>query len=119
LFGRELEGNFLISASIPRLEPSMEMKMRSKSNLAALFLALDFVSAAMASVLTPGLRFKTTNILAYQSTQIYAINHHDEGTGIYFDSTGLQHGLLLQLPGNLVTLPGFTGPNEAPGGARI
>ncbi|HLW87939.1 MAG TPA: hypothetical protein VKR57_05565 [Terriglobales bacterium] len=42
------------------------------------------------------LKFRTIDIPADESTQIYAINNNNDGAGIYFDSTGLQHGMLLQ-----------------------
>jgi len=42
------------------------------------------------------LKFKTIDISSAQGTQIYAINNKNQGAGVYFDSTGLQHGMIIQ-----------------------
>jgi uncharacterized membrane protein len=57
------------------------------------------------------LTFRTVDIPRYESTQIYAVNNKNDVAGIYFDSTGLQHGMSIQHN----TLRTIDDPHAAPG----
>jgi hypothetical protein len=57
------------------------------------------------------LKFRTIDIPRYESTQIYAINNKNDVAGIYLDSTGLQHGMLIQ---GKTVIP-IDDPNAEPG----
>jgi len=85
--------------------------MKTKSRLSLFFVALCCVSAATAGVQAITLKFKTVDIPAYQSTQIYAINNENQGAGIFIDSTGLQHGMIIQ-GGKIIVIDD---PNAIPG----
>jgi|HubBroStandDraft_6_1064221.scaffolds.fasta_scaffold156270_1 probable HAF family extracellular repeat protein len=80
-------------------------------------LAIPSLLAAQSDqILHPSLRpvtlkFRTIDIPSDESTQIYAVNNNNQGAGIYIDSTGLQHGMLIQR--NQVTM--LDDPQATPG----